>query len=273
MKDGFEYQVSAPLQNSESKQPFTKLSPANQVLFLEKRTLLLRTIASALHGMKTPLGVWRKIIRPRLDWLYGKSKPLDNQKMTYKETGYQTVTEILKELDEQLWSKPEAVSRANEYGVALEIGVSGGAKAGKRGVYGIAGLGILASVDPLEKVVSLELFGDLESAKRAIPFYGGAGVFSTLMGSALSTDWSKPLKKEGGCGFCTLGLVGLLSDRFLGLGVSKEIGVGFPGTVLMESSLSRRPILKVGASPRWKGFVRLKTPLSCQSALKKVLGE
>lgn len=272
MKDGFQYKVLAPAEDSESHRLFSELPPATQKLFLEKRKLLLTSIATALHGIKTPIGFWRKVIRPRLDWLYGRSKPLLKSKKKFSETGHQTVAEIIKGLDEQLWSKPEAVSRADEYGVALELGVSGGAKAGKRGFYGIAGLGLLASVDPLERAVSLELFGDIESAQRATPFYAGAGVFGTLMGAALSTNWNKPLRTESGCAFCTLGVVGLLSDRYLAAGVSKELGVGFPVAVLMESNLSRIPFFKIGVSPRWKGFVRLKTSIDCVKALKKVLG-
>lgn len=270
MKDGFQYEVLAPTEESDLIRNFSALSPSTQKLFLEKRRILLKGIASALHGIKTPIGVWRKVIRPHLDWLYGKSKPLPSPKTKFKETGYQTVSEILKGLDEQLWSKPEAVSRADEYGVALELGVSGGAKAGKRGFYGIAGVGLMASVDPLERAVSLELFGDLESAQRATPFYAGAGLFSTLMGTALSTNWNQPLRSESGCAFCTLGMVGLLSDRYLAAGLSKELGLGFPGAVLMESKISRVPFLKIGVSPRWKGFVRWQSNVACVAALKKL---
>lgn len=270
MKDGFQYKVLAPPEDSKSHQLFSELPPATQKLFLEKRKLLLTSIATALHGIKTPIGFWRKVIRPRLDWLYGKSKPLLKPKKKFSETGHQTVAELIKGLDDQLWSKPEAVSRADEYGVALELGVSGGAKAGRRGFYGIAGLGLLASVDPLERAVSLELFGDIESAQRATPFYAGAGIFSTLMGAALSTNWKKPLQTESGCAFCTLGVVGLISDRYLAAGVSKELGLGFPGAVLMESNLSRVPFFKIGVSPRWRGFVRVQSSSTCVTAFKKL---
>lgn len=252
MKDGSKYVFT---QSSQ------ELPESIREQFLINRAEILKRAAQTLHGLRIPIGVWKKSIRPKLDWLYGKSSPLDDADLNFQETGFVSIQKALSDLDKHLWEKSESVSKANEYGVALEVGLSGGAKAGVRGLYGITGLGMLVTVDPIEKAVVLELFGDFELTQRATPFYGGAGAFLTIMGNAVSTDWQKKLCAESGSAFCASGLVGFISNRYLGLGVSKELGLGFPGAVLMESNLSRFPFLRIGASPQWPGFIRAQTAL------------
>jgi len=259
MKDGSSYSIALFTADTDSARVFSELSPEVRDQFLKNRELILRAIAGTLHGLRIPIGVWRKMIRPQLDWLYGKSKPLEEVSLNFQETGFVSVQAALQELDKHLWEKSETISQTNEYGIALEMGVSGGGKAGARGFYGIMGFGLLLTVDPLERAVAFELFGDLEKTQRATPFYGGAGIFITMMGSALSTDWKKELCAEQGNAFCAAGLVGFLSDRYVGLGLSKELGIGFPGTVLMESELSRMPLLRLGVSDQWPGFIRVQT--------------
>ena len=268
-KDGSVYLFKSPEKNDEIEKRFLDLPSDVQEQFLRKRSEILKMAVQSLHGMRIPVGVWRKSIRPRLDWLYGKSKPIEQPDKNFQETGFVSIQEALSELDKNLWEKSETISNTNEYGMAFELGISGGGKAGSRGVYGITGLGVAVTVDPIERAVALELFGDLEWTKRATPFYGGLGIFGTLMGSAMSTDWKREICAERGSAFCVAGLVGFLSDRYVGLGLSKELGIGFPGAVFMESELTRVPLLRLGASAQWPGFFRVQTALG--APLKKIL--
>jgi len=267
-KDGSIYTFTSPEKNEESEKRFLELPSEVQEKFLSKRIEILNMAVQSLHGLRIPVGVWRKSIRPRLDWLYGKSKPIDPSSKNFQETGFVSIQEALIELDKNLWQKSETISHTNEYGMAFELGLSGGGKAGSRGLYGITGLGVSVTVDPIERAVAIELFGDLEWTKRATPFYGGAGIFGTMMGSAMSTDWHRELCPERGNAFCVAGLVGFLSDRYVGLGLSKELGLGFPGAVLMESELTRMPFLRLGASAQWPGFFRVQTAIG--PTLKKI---
>ena len=66
-KDGSVYLFKSPEKNDETEKRFLDLPSDVQEQFLRKRSEILKMAVQSLHGMRIPVGVWRKSIRPRLD--------------------------------------------------------------------------------------------------------------------------------------------------------------------------------------------------------------
>ena len=167
------------------------------------------------------------------------------------------VQSILQGLDKVLWDKAALFSKVNEIGASLEGGLDAGAKVGKHGLYGITGVGLITAYDREKRALVFELYQDFDVAKMAIPFYGGVGIFGSLLLSATHHNPEDPLRIEKGEGFCTLGISGCMTSRNLRLGVTGGLALGFPSTSLVTSEVHRVPYLRISLSPKFP-FVGVK---------------
>jgi hypothetical protein len=175
---------------------------------------------------------------------------------TLREVGTKSVDQILKKIDRELWAHAPFFSKINETGVSFEVGVAGGAKAGPWGIFLITGTGISIAVDPKEKALVLEIYQDIEWTHRALPGYAGAEAFASGFLSATHHDWNEGLTPELGKALSLPGVAGCITRNNARIGVAKGIGVGFPGSAMLESNIIRAPVLRIGVSPKWTGFVR-----------------
>lgn len=247
VRGGRQYVVPMSRLTTNEGATFQALSESERTHFQRNRAIILRFAAGLMDILRTPIGLWRGPIsnffrRQR------NSTPV-------RELGMQTVQSVIENLDRELWKNAPVLSRANEMGGSLEVGFSGGAIA-HRGFFGIMGLGLTVSYDGTNHIAVLELFQDIESARHAVPFYAGFGAFATITGTVTEHDWRNPLAVERGRAFCLPGLVGCMTPNILRIGVSREVGIGFPGVAAITSNAFRVPLARVGFSPKWLGGFR-----------------
>ncbi len=263
------------------------LDPESAPLFHRNRERILKTAAAFLDTARPIVTAINQVKRP-FSYLYeqrpwkkaGPNLGVDTdlgsaaEPMTPDRSSKAWVQNTLKHFDEALWMNTKVVSGANEFGFSLEAGGSTGAKLVNRGFYGIAGVGLTFLVDPKNKAVTVELFLDLESVRQALPGYIGGGLFGTGTLTAQIFDWSKPLRATCGQAVCLPGLVGSVTEDSLRAGVSKEIGLGFPGVAVFSSDALRVPVARVGLSPTFPLLVKTKTILgtACFIGFQKLFG-
>ncbi len=196
----------------EQKATFDTLSPSSQESFRKNRELL---IAKAARGLDKAFSINR-------------------------------VQKTLDAIDAHLWTNAAVISGANELGVSVEAGVSGGLLVNKTGWFGITGPAVTLAADRENKGLVLEFYQDLVRTRRALPFEVGASVFAGVLLSANRNDWKTPLRVESGQGFCSFGAAGCVTENNLRLGISEGIGVGFPPVSVITNDVYRVPILRVG---------------------------
>jgi hypothetical protein len=175
---------------------------------------------------------------------------------TFDEEKIQNFLEVV---DEQLWKSAPLISASNEYGVAGQAGLEAGGLVNKFGFFGAAAPNISLATDPINKGVVFEFFGDGVKASRALPFYVGAGFFTTAFLSINQRDWSKPMKMEKVEGFAAQAEAGVIAFAVAGAaspnnfraGISGGGGFGFPPVVALTTEGYRVPLFAVGAFLTW----------------------
>ena len=252
-KRGIEYPFPSP--EIADQAGFLELDEPNQERFLSNRLLVLRGATAVLNKLALPLGFWKTKVTNR----FRKKENQLPKELSARDAGQQSVREMLQNLDKELWAHAPVISQAHEFGGSIEVGVSGGAQVGRWGLFGLTGLGLTFAVDPTNKVFVVELYQDFEKARRVDPFYLGAGVFLSFLGSGTYHNWKEPLAPEVGHGVCLPGLAACITRNNFRAGISEELGLGFPSFAAFNGKLARVPILRIGVSPKWVGFVRAKS--------------
>ncbi|MFM8314638.1 MAG: hypothetical protein ACKOA8_10165, partial [Deltaproteobacteria bacterium] len=239
---------------------FNSLEDKQKKNFLTNRELLLASLGKLLIVLKKPIGFTKKfgakLSSAKTEEAKERKRTLAAQ--TLEETGLDSVTQLLKAFDRELWVHAPFISQVNEIGASVEAGIAGGAKLGKRGVFVILGTGVSLGIDPKEKAVIFELFQDVEWSKTALPGYIGAEAFGSLFGNTTYHDWKNPLQIEKGNAIGAPGLAGCITSNNARVGIAKGIGLGFPGAAVMTSTLVRIPLVRIGISPEWPQWVRAK---------------
>ena len=92
-----------------------------------------------------------------------------------------------------------------------------------------------------------------------IPFILGQGFLCNFLSSGTYHNWNEPLVPEAGHAMCIPGLAACITRNNFRAGFSEELGLGFPQFAAFSGQIGRVPIMRIGISPKWKGFVRAKT--------------
>lgn len=260
LADGSRFEFSPSNLSSEELKKFESLGASERESFLRNRELLIALAGKLLYSLKTPIGMMKKV---GAKFSLGKNneQKLARKKLlekTNREVGAESVEKILREFEKELWEYAPFVSKINEVGTSIEAGIAGGGKLGRLGAFVVLGAGLSMNVDPKEKALVLEFFQDVEWAKTALPGYIGAEAFASLFGNASYNDWQEPLSVEKGAALSLPGLAGCITDKNARVGVAKGLGFGFPGAAILTSSIVRIPLIRVGVSPKWSTFVRVK---------------